>query len=92
MGTKKGGARKGKPKGSRLAYDDLERRKRKAGKRVIDYEKKGRTDGPDSPLKEDYYGPEWAEIWGEYQTLREMSQMAKRGELIDWIMRKWRLF
>ncbi len=24
MGTKKGGARKGKPKGSRLAYDDTE--------------------------------------------------------------------
>ena len=29
MGTKKGGARKGKPKGSRLAYDDTPSKKRR---------------------------------------------------------------
>ena len=29
MGTKKGGARKGKPKGSRLAYDDIPTKEKK---------------------------------------------------------------
>ena len=35
MGTKKGGARKGQPKGSRLAYDDTKKKtKRKAPKKT----------------------------------------------------------
>jgi hypothetical protein len=38
MGTKKGGARKGKPKGSRLAYDDTsqERSERRRKRDILD--------------------------------------------------------
>ena len=42
MGTKKGGARKGQPKGARLGYDDVPKKKRERYPKKVFASKKGK--------------------------------------------------
>ena len=79
MGTKKGGARKGKPKGSRLAYDDLKKKRDKKRKKVMDYERKN----PDYLFewsKGTSTGSEWHTLWTDYRKVRELLRKLTFGK------------
>ena len=86
--TKKGGARKGKPKGSRLAYDDLDKERPKKG---VQYPKKvlASKKGKRFPSKSEELSWDATRKTRAGKNLMEYKVEFKNGVPVIWRGGKW---